>query len=208
MSWYTTTLFPKLLQTIEGGQVKKAQSHVTHDARGKVLELGFGAGNSLDWYGPAVTEVTAIEPNAGFRALAAPRLAEAPLPVTLLDARGESLPLPDATFDTALVLLTLCSVQDVDAVLSELRRCLRPGGRLLFLEHVASEHTTTRRLQGALEPLWRRVGAGCHLTRDPVAAAAQAGFKDLESAPVDIPGVPGLLPFVRLSARAPGPDAQ
>lgn len=203
MSWYSEKIFPTLLRLIEGDHVKHAQSLLTRQSTGHILELGFGSGNTLDWYGPDAESLTAIEPNPGFRSLAEPRLTDTPFPVTLLDAHGESLPLPDASFDTALVLLTLCSVQDLDAVLSELLRCLRPGGRLLFLEHVASERPATRRLQGVLEPLWRTFGAGCHLTRDPVSAVARAGFTDLESAPVAIPGVPALLPFVRLEARRP-----
>ena len=197
MGWYAENVFPWILRAVEGGQLKKLQAELARQARGEVLELGFGAGQTLGWYTGAVDSLVAIEPNAGFRRIAGPLAEAAPFPVELLDAVGEDLPLDAARFDTAVVLTTLCSVTDLDAVASELVRCLKPGGTVLFVEHTVSTDPGTHRWQERLEPAWMRVGAGCHLTRDPVAAMERAGLEVEGLEHLRLPGTPAIVPFTR-----------
>ncbi len=203
MGWYAENVFPLVLQAVEGGAMKKLQAGLARRARGEVLEVGFGAGQTLGWYTDAVDSLVAIEPNAGFRKIAAAAAAQAAYPVEIVDAVGEELPLDAGRFDTAVVLTTLCSVTDVSQVLRELKRCLKPGGTVLFVEHVRSSSPGWARAQRLIEPAWRAVGAGCHLTRDPVSLMRAEGFVLPELEDVRLPGTPPLIPFVQGVATSP-----
>jgi len=194
--WYAEKVFPWMLSWVEGPHVRKRQAAQVAQAQGRVLEVGFGVGQSLDWYPEAVEHLTAIEPNAGMRAAASERLAHSPLEVELLDAMGEDLPVEDGAFDTALVLLTLCSVTDPARVMAEVHRALKPGGTLLFFEHVASPDPRLRAWQRRLDPVWRCAGVGCNLSRDAVQTIDQADFSMDELAVSDLPGMPSIVHFV------------
>ncbi len=146
-------------------------------AQGDVLEIGFGSGATLPFYDPArVVALTVVEPSEGMNRRAAERLAISQVPVTSVPGAGEQLPFADASFDTVVTCLTLCSVADVAQVLAEIRRVLRPGGQFLFLEHVLSEDAGRQRWQRRLTPLQRVIGVGCHLDRDSAAMIRTAGF--------------------------------
>jgi ubiquinone/menaquinone biosynthesis C-methylase UbiE len=146
-------------------------------AHGEVLELGVGSGLNLAFYdAPRVSGVTGVDPSAALLARARPRAAEAPVPVHLLQARAERLPLPDRSFDSAVVTYSLCSVDDPARVLAEVRRVLRPGGELLFVEHGLARDPAVQRWQHRLTPMWKRVGGGCHLDRDMAAILRGAGY--------------------------------
>lgn len=138
------------------------------DARGAVLEIGAGTGASIPFYGSLVDSVTFCEPDAAMRAVLEEKLRTAPPPFEhrVLGAPAEDLPFPDASFDSLVAMLVLCSVDDPDRAVAELRRVARPDARLYYLEHVAAEPGTRRRLaQGLIEPVWKRVAGNCHLTR-------------------------------------------
>ena len=150
-----------------------------------------------------MTEVVAVEPSASMRhaaAAAAQRARDAGVAVEVLDAVGEDLPLPDGSVDAAVLAYVMCSVDDPDQVVSEVRRVLRPGGTVAVLEHVAGPPgSTMRRLQRAVSPVWRRVAAGCHPDRDTRSTLAAGGFDvtglvDFQAAPVPpvSPGLKGL----------------
>jgi ubiquinone/menaquinone biosynthesis C-methylase UbiE len=126
-----------------------------------------------------------------------PKLAQARVPVEVSEAGAETLPFPDASFDTVVSTLVLCTVPDRDAALAEIRRVLRPGGRLLFIEHVRAEGRAAR-WQDRVDPVWRRIFAGCHPNRDTVAAIRAAGF-EIERLEDFEPPVPlsGLTPHVQ-----------
>jgi ubiquinone/menaquinone biosynthesis C-methylase UbiE len=144
-------------------------------ARGAVLEIGGGTGANLAHYRD-VDRVTIAEPDPFMRNRIDPKLEDARVPVEVSAAGAEALPFPDGSFDTVVSTLVLCTVPDQEAALDEVRRVLRPGGRLLFIEHVRAAGSAAR-WQDRLEPLWRRLLGGCHPNRDTVAAIEEAGFE-------------------------------
>lgn len=169
-------------------------------ASGTVLEIGAGTGANLARY-RNVDRVVATEPDPAMRARMGPRLTTAQVPVEVSEATAEDLPFPDASFDTVVSTLVLCSVADPDVTLAELHRVLRPDGKLLAIEHIRG---TGRRAawQDLVTPLWRRLGAGCHPNRDTVAAIERAGFALEEVERFDPPRVPSIIrPFVKIVAR-------
>lgn len=151
-------------------------------AHGAVVEIGAGYGATFPHYPPAVTGVIALEPDPTLRALAVTAAGAAPVPVTVLDGVAEALPAADASVDVVVASLVLCSVAEPAAVLAEAVRILKPGGRLLFYEHVRSTHRLAALAEDLLTPLWSRLAGGCHPNRDTTAAIVRAGLavEDLE----------------------------
>lgn len=144
---------------------------------GRVVEVGAGTGANFPHFPPAVTEVLAVEPEPHLRRLAERAAAEVEVPITVADGVAERLPAADGSFDAAVVSLVLCSVPDQAAALRELRRVLRPGGRLHFWEHVRAEGPAMARAQRLLDAtVWPALGGGCHTGRDTAAAIEAAGF--------------------------------
>jgi len=147
-------------------------------AHGEVLELGVGSGLNLAFYDAAkVAKVTGLDPSAPLLARAAQRVASAPVPTELVLGQAEQLPFPDRAFDSAVITYSLCSVDDPERALAELRRVLRLGGELVFVEHGLAPDPRTQRWQRWLTPAWRRVGGGCRLDRDVPAILRDAGFR-------------------------------
>lgn len=146
-------------------------------AAGRVLEIGMGSGLNLPFYGPGVTRVVGVEPSAGLRKRAVAAARRAPFPVEVLDASAEGIPLAAASADTVLTTWTLCTIPDVARALREMRRVLAPGGRLIFVEHGLAPDAGVRLWQRRLEPLWRRLAGGCHLTRPIDSLIREAGFR-------------------------------
>ncbi len=144
---------------------------------GRVIEVGAGNGRNFTHYLPAVTEVVAVEPEPTMRALALAAARDVKVPIRVMAGSVSSLPGDDEAYDAAVTSLVLCSVPDQAAALAEIRRVVRPGGQLRFLEHVAAETPGLRRLQRLVDgTLWPRMLGGCHTGRDTAAAIAAAGF--------------------------------
>jgi ubiquinone/menaquinone biosynthesis C-methylase UbiE len=141
---------------------------------GDVIEIGSGTGASLPYYERA-RRVVAVEPDASMAKRLPGKVAEAQISIEIVNTRAEKLPFPDETFDAAVAAFVLCSVDDQRTVLTEVRRVLKPGGRLVLLEHVLGEGRTAR-WQERLTPLHTKLAGNCHLNRDTRAAVADAGF--------------------------------
>ncbi len=144
---------------------------------GRIIEVGCGNGLNFAHYPPEVTEVIAVEPEPYLRHVAQRRTANATVKVTVVDGRAEHLPATDGAFDAAVTSLVLCSVDDVLAALSEIRRTLRPGGQLRFYEHVRSTAVRHATLQRVLAPAWQQLGGGCHPDRDTERYITRSGFE-------------------------------
>ncbi len=158
---------------------------------GQVLELGAGNGLNFSHYPVEVTRVLAIEPEPHLRALAVSAAAKAPVPVEVVDGVADRLPADESSVDAAVTSLVLCSVPDQASALAEIRRVLRPGGQLRFLEHVRSRSAALRCAQRLLDAtIWPGMAGGCHTHRDTEAAIRQAGFTIERLNPLHFPHVP------------------
>jgi ubiquinone/menaquinone biosynthesis C-methylase UbiE len=172
-------LYDRLSAASEEACGQEWRRHLLADLQGVVVEIGAGTGHNLAQYPATLDRLVATEPERAMRARLAARVAEVspPFPVEIVDAPADWLPLADGAADAVVSTLVLCTVPDPAAALAEARRVLRPGGRLVFLEHVvAPEKPRRHRWQRRIEPLWRLAFGGCHLTRDTVAAIGAAGF--------------------------------
>jgi ubiquinone/menaquinone biosynthesis C-methylase UbiE len=170
-------LYGPLCALAERGELGERREELLARAQGTVVEVGAGTGQSFRHYGPSVRRVLAVEPDPTMLRQARKRARAAPVPVFLVAAAGERLPFRDGSADTAVVTLVLCSVDDQAATAGELRRVLRPGGTLLFLEHVRADDGRLARWQDRIQPIWSLFAAGCHPNRDSVAAIERAGFE-------------------------------
>ncbi len=172
------TVYDSMMARTEEACLAEWRGALLADAAGEVLELGSGTGANLDRYGSGVTRLVCTEPDPHMRRRLEERVERSTLPIEVVDAGAERLPFDDGSFDVVVSTLVLCSVRDQAAALREAHRVLRPGGRLVFLEHVAAEPgTKRRRWQGRLEPIWKRVAGNCHVTRETAAAIEAAGFE-------------------------------
>lgn len=181
MGIYNDRLLPRLVDVACGAKPRRPlRSRVCSGLHGDVVELGFGSGLNVPHYPPAVTAVTAIEPADRAWALAADRLAASPVPVARRGVDGQELPLDDDSQDTALSTWTLCTIPDPAAALAEVRRVLKPGGTLHFVEHGLAPDEKVRRWQHRLEPVQKRLAGGCHLTRRITDLLVHAGFEIVE----------------------------
>ncbi|MCM2279129.1 MAG: class I SAM-dependent methyltransferase [Oligoflexia bacterium] len=181
MGIYSRMVFPFILErAMNLGRLTELRHALLAQARGTVVEIGFGTGANLPHYPSAVTSLSAIEPNEGMRRYWSRKTAVAPFALSVLPGEAERLPLGDKSCDTAVSTLTLCSVRDPARTLSELFRVLKPGGQLLFLEHGRAPDRGVLRWQMRLEPVNRALADGCNLTRDMAGLIGAAGFR-LES---------------------------
>ena len=181
MGVYGDHVLPRIIDVACNMKVSLEQrERVCEGLAGEVVEIGFGSGSNVPFYPEAVTRVAAVEPaDVGWK-LAAKRLREARVPVERSGLDGASLPFEDDAFDAALSTWTMCTIPDIDAALRELRRVLRPGGELHFVEHGLAPDEKVRHWQHRFEPVQKRLFGGCHLTRPTVELLRGAGFEITE----------------------------
>ena len=178
-SFYDRKILPALLTcACSSPPMMKQRAKVVPQAQGKVLELGIGMGLNLQFYDPAKVEsIAGVDPAAELRARAQAAPRDPRLVVEVADGTAEALPFGDASFDTVVCTFTLCSVGSQAETLRELRRILKPGGRLLYAEHGKAPDAWVRKWQNRIEPVWKRLAGGCHLTRPISDPIVDAGFQ-------------------------------
>ena len=181
MGFYADKVLPRIINRVCAmGEAKDLRARVCAGLHGEVVEVGFGSGLNVPHYPAAVTTVHAVEPaDLGWK-LAGKRLAAATTHIERTGLDGQAIPLPDDSCDTALSTWTLCTIPDVAAALGEIRRVLKPGGTLHFIEHGLAPDEKVRRRQHQFEPVQKRVAGGCHLTRPIPRLLTAAGFEITE----------------------------
>ncbi len=200
-----TALYDRGLSGTEEAGLREMRRELLASARGRTIDIGAGTGANLDLFPSAVTELVLAEPDPHMLKRLRPRLDESGLSAELIEAPAERLPVEDSSFDTAVFALVLCTVPNPSAALAEAARVLRPEGRLLFIEHVRSEHADLARWQDRLEKPWRFLGDGCHCNRDTVATIAASPFAVERLERGRLPKAPPLVrPLAWGSAMLPG----
>lgn len=178
MNLYERHVLPHLIDFACGmGAVMKARSQLVPQAQGRVLEIGIGSGLNLGFYDPQRVEVVVgVDPSAAMQRLARERAARCEVPVEMIALELGQIQAADASFDDIVCTFTLCTIPDAVSALREMRRVLKPGGRLLFCEHGLAPDLPVVRWQKRLTPLWKPLAGGCHLDRDIPALIGTGGF--------------------------------
>lgn len=204
-SWWERHGVPRLIKcACSQGQIMKVRSQIVPHASGDVLELGCGGGINMEFYDPArVKTFTGLDPSPELLAMSRAAAAARGMGADIVGGVGEAMPFDDARFDTVVTTFTLCSVADQAAVLREIRRVLKPGGTALFLEHGAAPDAGVATWQRRIEPVWKRIGGNCHLTRPIGDAYEKAGFAVDRQAAAYIPKTPRPFGWYEYGAARP-----
>src|SRR4051794_21067354 len=173
-------LYDTFMKNAEKATFSGHRESLLAGVRGRVLEIGGGTGANLPHYGPGVEEVVVTEPEEPMARRLSRKLSDTSVPARMVLAPAESLPFEDGSFDYAVSTLVLCTVEDPQRALGEIRRVLKPGGRLIFLEHVRSEDPKLARWQDRFQPIQYRIGHGCHCNRATLDNVKAAGFEVAE----------------------------
>lgn len=178
MGFYNDVILPRLIDlAMRNKQLVPFRERVIGAAEGRVLEIGVGSGKNLPFYRTPAREVLALEPAARLVTMARSAPRATGMPISFLEASAEAIPLDHHSVDTIVTTWTLCSIPQAAAALAEMRRVLRPGGKLLFAEHGLAPDAGVRLWQDRLTPVSRRIGGGCHLNRPIRALIEGAGFR-------------------------------
>jgi ubiquinone/menaquinone biosynthesis C-methylase UbiE len=178
MNLYDQHVLPHLIDFACGmGAVMKTRAQIVPQAEGRVLEIGIGSGLNLSFYDPAkVSVIVGVDPSAAMQKLAQQRAAQISIPVEMIALELGQIQAADASFDSIVCTFTLCTIPNAMAALQEMRRVLKPGGKLLFSEHGLAPDLPVVRWQNRLTPLWKPFSGGCHLNRDIPALIRAGGF--------------------------------
>jgi len=189
MRFYDRFILPRLIDLACRSKVAtERRATLVPGARGAVLEVGVGSGLNLRFYSPSVTRLVAVDPSEELLSLARKKSADLAFPVDLRCESAELLSLGDASVDTIVMTFTLCSIPEPVRALREMRRVLKPEGRLLFVEHGLAPDAGVRRWQQRLNPVWNRIAGGCNLDRRIDALLAEGGFRVGELRKAYLPG--------------------
>ena len=204
-SWWDRHGVPRLIKcACSQGQIMKLRSRVVPRAAGDVLELGCGGGINMEFYRPGQIEsFSGLDPSPELLTMSVAAAAARGIDADIREGVGEAMPFESGQFDTVVTTFTLCSVADQAAVLGEIRRVLKPDGIALFLEHGAAPDAGVAKWQRRIEPVWKRVGGNCHLTRPISDAYEKAGFAVDRQAAAYIPKTPRPFGWTEYGAARP-----
>jgi ubiquinone/menaquinone biosynthesis C-methylase UbiE len=197
MGFYDRHILPRLLNAAMSAKpISYQRRKVVPRAQGRVLEIGFGAGHNLPYYDAAKVErIWALEPSAEMRERSALRRAASSIPLEFIDLPSEKIPLNADSADTILVTYTLCTIPDVMAALGEMRRVMKPAGRMIFCEHGEAPDESVKRWQRRITPVWKVIGGGCHVGRQIPKLIQDAGFNVQDMETMYLPGTPRFAGF-------------
>ncbi len=204
MGFYRTVLLPKLCDlSMRNRNLRPYRERIIGAAQGCVLEIGAGSGLNLKFYGPLAREILALEPDCKLIAMARRNASAASRPITFIEGSAEEIPLERGSIDTVVTTWTLCTIPNVARALGEMRRVLKPGGTLRFVEHGLAPELRVQKWQHRLTPLWRRLSGGCHLDRPISEIIEAAGFRIHRLQTGYLPG-PKIMTFLYEGNAQPG----
>ena len=197
MSFYEDKILPHVIHLACGTKpILKQREKVVPHAQGRILEVGMGSGINIPFYNPdKVEKVWGLEPSTGMREKAKERVESAPFDLEWLDLPGEEIPLDNHSVDTIVLTYTLCTIPGWQRALEQMRRVLKPGGRMLFSEHGKAPDEAVQKWQNRVNPLWGKMAGGCHLNRDIPMLLKQGGFELEEMNSLYIPSTPKIAGF-------------
>ena len=178
MGLYQERIIPHIINlAMRNRELVPFRRRVIAAAEGRVLEIGIGSGLNLSFYPSAVKEVVGLEPAPRLLSMAQRYAGRASANVSLIEGKAEAIPLADRSIDTVIMTWTLCSIPAAQQSLMEMRRVLKTGGQLLFVEHGQAPEASVRKWQDLLNPTWKRIAGGCHLNRAISTLIESAGFR-------------------------------
>lgn len=197
MSFYEEKILPHVIHLACGSKpILKQRQKVVPQAEGRILEIGMGSGLNIAYYNPAkVEKLWGLEPSHGMRDKARARVEAAPFDLEWLDLPGEEIPLETDSVDTVVLTYTLCTIPGWLAAVEQMRRVLKPGGKLLFSEHGKAPDAAVQKWQDRIDPLWGKMAGGCHLNRDIPELLRQGGFAIKQMESLYLPSTPKVAGF-------------
>ena len=189
MGLYQKFILPRLIDAaMRNKEVAARRAELIPKASGAVLEIGIGSGLNLPFFPSAITHLSGVDSSPELLSMARRKLNASPYPVELFCRSAEELLFGDGSFDTVVLTWTLCSIPHPVRALAEIKRVLKPDGRLLFVEHGLSSDAKVQEWQHRLTPMWKRIGGGCHLNRKIDDLVRPAGFRIIELQTTYLPG--------------------
>jgi ubiquinone/menaquinone biosynthesis C-methylase UbiE len=197
LGFYDNHILPHVINVACGGKpVSKQRQKIVPQAQGRVLEIGMGSGLNIPFYNPDKVEmVWGLEPSEGMRKKARRRVEAAPFELQWLSLPGEQIPLDENSADTVVLTYTLCTIPDWKTALQQMRRVLKPGGKLLFSEHGKAPDEAVKQWQDRINPYWNKIAGGCHVNRDIPALLTEGGFNIKEIETLYMPSTPKFAGF-------------
>jgi ubiquinone/menaquinone biosynthesis C-methylase UbiE len=178
MGVYEERILPWLIDlAMRNARLAAYRGRVVPAASGRVLEVGIGSGLNLPFYGTSVSEIVGIEPSPKLLKMTRRVAGRTSTPIRLIEGTAEAIPIDDQAIDTVVTTWTMCSIPSIELALQEMRRVLKPGGRLLFVEHGRAPEPDVRWWQDHLTPVWKRFSGGCHLNRPIPELIQHAGYR-------------------------------
>jgi ubiquinone/menaquinone biosynthesis C-methylase UbiE len=178
MAFYQERIIPWLIHlSMRQRMLAPYRDRVVSSARGRVFEVGIGSGLNLPFYASTATEIIGLEPSPKLLEMANKAARKTPIPLRLVEGTAEAIPIEDHNVDAVVTTWTMCSIAEIQTALQEMRRVLRPGGRLFFVEHGRATEPRVRWWQDRLTPAWKHLSGGCHLNRAIDELVENAGFR-------------------------------